>query len=90
MKKVMALLTLLGFISVFLFGKEVKKTVEDGASCSTTEIKQDMDQEQDKCDRVRDDPYEDLICERSELKRRREAKKLKECKESGRAIEDNQ
>ncbi len=81
MKKIMALLTVCAFISVLLFAKD-GKTVVEGAHCSPDELKQEMAQEQEKCDRVKDDPYEDLICERSQMKMRRKAKELKECEQN--------
>ena len=81
MKKVMALLTFSGISCLVIYARDVQ---QDGkaAHCSVQAVdrmKQDVDQAQSRCDYAKDDPYEDLICERSEMKIRRKRKELEQC-----------
>jgi|GEM_PF-3451732 len=83
MKKIMALLTLCGAACLVLYARDTTQQMSaQGESCSieaVSKMKQDVDQAQSRCDNAKDDPYEDLVCDRSEMKIRRERKKLEKC-----------
>jgi len=81
MKKLMAVLTFCGISCLAIYARDMQ---QDGkaAQCSVESVdqmKQDVDRAQSRCEYAKDDPYEDVICERSEMKIRRKRKELEQC-----------
>jgi hypothetical protein len=83
MKKIMALLTLCGAACLVLYARDTaQQGSAEGESCSieaVNKMKEGVDQAQSRCDNAKDDPYEDAVCGRSEMKIRRERRKLEKC-----------
>jgi hypothetical protein len=81
MKRIMALLTFCGISCLVIYARDMQ---QDGkaAQCSVESVdqmKQDVDRAQSRCEYAKDDPYEDVICERSEMQIRRKRKALEQC-----------
>ena len=82
MKKVMAVLTACGVACLVIYAKDTQQGSKNSAQCSVESVdqmKQDVDQAQSRCEYAKDDPYEDLVCERSEMQIRRKKKELEQC-----------
>ncbi len=82
MKRVLIILTfcVLGYAA--LFAGKGQSNAQQSSQCSVENVqqmKEDVNQAQSRCDYAKDDPYEDLICERSEMKIRRKRKELEQC-----------